>query len=139
TTDPGKRCSRGVSAAGGANGCFWRLRRPGWGPFPMPGRNVSSMSIRFVIVGGGPGGNTAATVAARLGAEVTLIERDLVGGAAHLWDCVPSKAMIATGGFLSELHRAEVMGLAAQGRLDLDALRARIARIEERLHHSICD
>ena len=97
------------------------------------------MSIRFVIVGGGPGGNTAATVAARLGAEVTLIERDLVGGAAHLWDCIPSKAMIATGGFLSELKRAEVMGLAADGRLDLDALRARISSIETKLHHSVCE
>jgi dihydrolipoamide dehydrogenase len=97
------------------------------------------MSVRFVIVGGGPGGNTAATVAARLGAEVTLIERDLVGGAAHLWDCVPSKAMIATGGFLSELERAEVMGVAASGCIDLDALRSRIAGIEGRLHNSICN
>ncbi len=97
------------------------------------------MSTRFVIVGGGPGGNTAATVAARFGAEVTLIERDLVGGAAHLWDCVPSKAMIATGGFLSELKRAQVMGLAADGRLDFDALRVRIAGIESRLHNSVCD
>jgi dihydrolipoamide dehydrogenase len=97
------------------------------------------MSVRFVIVGGGPGGNTAATVAARYGAEVTVIERDLVGGSAHLWDCVPSKAMIATGGFLSELERAEVMGLAAEGRLDLPALRERIAHIEQRLHGSICD
>jgi dihydrolipoamide dehydrogenase len=97
------------------------------------------MSVRFVIVGGGPGGNTAATVAARLGAEVTLIERDLVGGAAHLWDCVPSKAMIATGGFLSELERAEVMGVAANGCIDLDALRSRIAGIESRLHNSICN
>src|SRR5581483_7521848 len=102
-------------------------------------RAVNLSRMRFVIVGGGPGGNTAATVAARLGAEVTLIERDVVGGAAHLWDCVPSKAMIATGGFLSELGRAEVMGLAAEGRLDLGALRARIAGIEQRLHHSICD
>ena len=59
------------------------------------------MSTRLVIIGGGPGGNTAATVAARLGAEVTVIERDLLGGAAHLLDCIPSKAMIATGGFLS--------------------------------------
>ncbi|HEV7863031.1 MAG TPA: FAD-dependent oxidoreductase [Acidimicrobiia bacterium] len=97
------------------------------------------MSVRFVIIGGGPSGNTAATVAARLGAEVTVIERDLVGGAAHLWDCVPSKAMIATGGFLSELERAEVMGVAATGRIDLDALRSRIAGIESRLHKSICD
>ncbi|MGH9038775.1 MAG: dihydrolipoyl dehydrogenase family protein [Acidimicrobiia bacterium] len=95
------------------------------------------MSVRLVIVGGGPAGNTAATVAARLGAEVTLIERDILGGAAHLWDCIPSKAMIATGGFLSELDRARVMGLAADGRLDLDAIRERVATIEARLHKSI--
>jgi dihydrolipoamide dehydrogenase len=97
------------------------------------------MSIRFAIVGGGPAGNTPATVAARLGAEVTLIERDLVGGAAHLWDCIPSKAMIATGGFLSELERARTMGLAAEGALDLPALRERITSIESRLAHSISD
>ena len=45
--------------------------------------------MRFVIVGGGPAGNTAATYAARLGAKVTMIERDVIGGAAHLWDCIP--------------------------------------------------
>jgi dihydrolipoamide dehydrogenase len=97
------------------------------------------MAVRFVIIGGGPAGNTAATVAARLGAEVTVVERDILGGAAHLWDCVPSKAMIATGGFLSELDRARVMGLAAEGRLDLGAIRERVTSIEARLHQSICD
>ena len=71
--------------------------------------------MRFVIIGGGPGGNTAATVAASLGAEVTLIERDIIGGAAHLWDCIPSKAMVATGGELTELSRANTMGLASRG------------------------
>ena len=60
------------------------------------------------------GGNTAATVAATLGAEVTLVERDIIGGAAHLWDCIPSKAMIATGGELSELDAGAVDG--ARGR-----------------------
>ncbi len=44
------------------------------------------MPQRFVILGGGPAGNSVATTAARLGAEVTLVERDVVGGAAHLWD-----------------------------------------------------
>jgi len=95
------------------------------------------MTIHFVIVGGGPAGNTAATVAATLGARVTLVERDLLGGAAHLLDCIPSKAMIATGGELRELDRARVMGLAAEGRLDHDALRERISGIEERLHRSV--
>lgn len=90
-----------------------------------------------MILGGGPAGNTAATVAATLGAEVTLIERDIVGGAAHLLDCVPSKAMIATGGELAGLRRAHTMGLTAKGELDVDALRARVAAIEARLHGSV--
>lgn len=90
-----------------------------------------------VILGGGPAGNTCASVAATLGADVTLVERDIVGGAAHLWDCIPSKALIATGGELIELGRARAMGLSAEGRLDVDALRERVASIEERLYRSV--
>jgi pyruvate/2-oxoglutarate dehydrogenase complex dihydrolipoamide dehydrogenase (E3) component len=95
------------------------------------------MTLRFAIIGGGPAGNNAATVAASLGADVTMIERDVVGGAAHLWDCIPSKAMIATGGELSEMSRARLMGLEASGRLDFEALRERVASIERRLHESV--
>ena len=95
------------------------------------------MSRRLVIIGGGPGGNTAATVAATLGAEVTLVERDVIGGAAHLWDCIPSKAMIATGGELVGLDRAGTMGLAASGELDVAALRHRVHAIEEQLRTSV--
>ncbi len=89
------------------------------------------------IVGGGPAGNTCASVAATLGADVTLVERDIVGGAAHLWDCIPSKALIATGGELAELGRARSMGLKAEGRLDIDALKERVSSIETRLHDSL--
>ena len=71
--------------------------------------------MRFVIIGGGPGGNTAATVAASLGADVTLIERDVIGGAAHLWDCIPSKAMVATGDELAELGALEHDGSRSRG------------------------
>jgi dihydrolipoamide dehydrogenase len=92
---------------------------------------------RLVIIGGGPAGNTCASVAATLGADVTMIERDIVGGAAHLWDCIPSKALIATGRELVELQRARSMGLSAEGRLDIDALRERVASIEEHLHRNI--
>ncbi|MGH9032867.1 MAG: FAD-dependent oxidoreductase [Acidimicrobiia bacterium] len=95
--------------------------------------------VRLVILGGGPAGNTCATVAATLGADVTLVERDVVAGAAHLWDCIPSKAMIATGGELTELTRSRAMGLRAEGRLDFVALRERVAAIEESLHRSVVD
>jgi dihydrolipoamide dehydrogenase len=90
------------------------------------------MSLRFVIIGGGPAGTQAATTAARLGARVTLIERDIVGGAAHLWDCIPSKAMIATGDRLDEISEAAGMGLTVQPPgVDLEALRSRVTRITE--------
>src|SRR5579863_2353212 len=93
------------------------------------------MPVRMVIIGGGPGGNTAATYAARLGAEVTLIERDVVGGAAHLWDCIPSKTMIATGGAMSFTKRIEGMGLSHQdAHLDIDAQRKRAPEIESHIN-----
>jgi dihydrolipoamide dehydrogenase len=97
------------------------------------------VAVRFVIIGGGPGGNTAATHAARLGAEVTMIERDIVGGAAHLWDCIPSKAMIATGGAMSLTRRASSMGLShLDAAIDFDALRSRVEAIEDRLNTNVC-
>ena len=100
---------------------------------PLPCWPVTNV----VIIGGGPAGNTCASVAATLGADVVLVERDIVGGAAHLWDCIPSKALIATGGELAELSRARSMGIHAEGRLDVEALKERVASIEARLHGSI--
>ncbi len=97
------------------------------------------MSKRFVIIGGGPAGNQAATHAARLGAEVTLVERDIVGGAAHLWDCIPSKAMIATGGALTQINMARGMGITdVAANLDFDSMRERIGHIQDKLRTSVC-
>jgi dihydrolipoamide dehydrogenase len=96
------------------------------------------VALRFVIIGGGPAGNTAASHAARLGAEVTVIEEEVIGGAAHLWDCIPSKAMIATGGALASVGRSPEMGLtSASAEVDPDALKARIEAIEQKLEHGV--
>jgi dihydrolipoamide dehydrogenase len=98
------------------------------------------MPTRFVIIGGGPAGNTAATHAARLGAEVTLIERDVLGGAAHLWDCIPSKAMIATGGAAAFGRRLGDMSVErTSGAIDFEALGTRIGGIQGRLERSVSD
>ena len=92
------------------------------------------MSVKFVIIGGGPAGHQAATHAARLGASVTVIERDVVGGAANLWDCIPSKTMIATGGAMSFARRLEGMGLEEiKPEIDRDGLAERIEAITGRL------
>ncbi|MGH9292219.1 MAG: dihydrolipoyl dehydrogenase family protein [Acidimicrobiales bacterium] len=95
------------------------------------------MTVRFAVIGGGPAGVRAASTAARLGAEVTLVEADVVGGAANLWDCIPSKAMIATGGLVTRTRRAQLLGLGPlHPEVDLAALRTRVGEIERRLETS---
>lgn len=71
--------------------------------------NASQSSV--VILGGGPGGYEAALVAAHLGASVTVVDRDGVGGAAVLTDCVPSKTLISTADFMSQFETASDLGV----------------------------
>jgi NAD(P)H dehydrogenase (quinone) len=96
------------------------------------------VGLHFVIIGGGPAGNMAATHAARLGAQVTVVERDIIGGAAHLWDCIPSKTMIATGGALSFSRRIGGMGLHDEEspEIDMGALKERVDVIVNKLNKS---
>jgi dihydrolipoamide dehydrogenase len=66
---------------------------------------------RVVVVGGGPGGYEAALVAAQLGAEVTVVDSDGIGGSAVLTDCVPSKTLVATAELMTDMAGAEELGL----------------------------
>lgn len=66
---------------------------------------------RVVIVGGGPGGYESAQVAAQLGAEVTVVDSDGLGGSAVLTDCVPSKTLIATAELMTEVEGAHELGV----------------------------
>ena len=77
-------------------------------------------------------------MAARLGAEVTLIEKDVLGGAANLWDCIPSKAMIAAGGVMSFVSRATGMGLdPVTPTMDLAGLAEYIESTQRQLNESL--
>jgi pyruvate/2-oxoglutarate dehydrogenase complex dihydrolipoamide dehydrogenase (E3) component len=66
---------------------------------------------RIAIVGGGPAGYEAALVAVQYGADVTLIERDGIGGACVLSDCVPSKTFIASAGGRTAVLAASSLGV----------------------------
>jgi pyruvate/2-oxoglutarate dehydrogenase complex dihydrolipoamide dehydrogenase (E3) component len=68
---------------------------------------------RIVIIGGGPAGYESALVAAQLGAQVTLVDRDGIGGACVLTDCVPSKTLIATSDAVTTVRDAPQLGLRA--------------------------
>ncbi|WP_114422285.1 NAD(P)H-quinone dehydrogenase [Nocardioides houyundeii] len=67
---------------------------------------------RVVIVGGGPGGYEAAHVAAQLGAQVTVVDSDGIGGSAVITDCVPSKTLIATAEVMTEVTDAAELGVS---------------------------
>jgi len=103
-----------------------------------------------VIIGGGPGGYEAALVANQLGADVTVIDRDGLGGSAVLTDCVPSKTLIATAEVMTDMGSAAELGInfhdaegdaATSIRVDLGKVNARVkalaaaqsADIEDRL------
>jgi NAD(P)H dehydrogenase (quinone) len=66
---------------------------------------------RIAILGGGPGGYEAALVGAQLGADVTVVDADGLGGACVLTDCVPSKTLIESSTTMVSLGRSASLGL----------------------------
>ena len=88
-----------------------------------------------VIIGGGPGGYESAHVAAQLGAEVTVVDSDGLGGSAVLTDCVPSKTLIATAELMTDLATAPELGIGTADE-DLDAVppvQVDLARVNARV------
>ena len=83
---------------------------------------------RIVIIGGGPAGYESALVAAQLGADVSVIDRDGLGGSCVLTDCVPSKTLIATSDRVTAVRDAPRVGLDPGGpvSVDLGAVNGRI-------------
>ena len=82
-----------------------------------------------VIIGGGPGGYEAALVASQLGADVTLIERDGIGGAAVLTDVVPSKALIAVAEAAIDTKGSSAIGVhATDVTIDIADVNARLKK-----------
>ncbi|MTD59365.1 NAD(P)H-quinone dehydrogenase [Amycolatopsis pithecellobii] len=84
---------------------------------------------RIVIMGGGPAGYEAALVAAQHGANVTIVERDGLGGACVLYDCVPSKTFIASSGARAAMHGLSELGVVtdmADTSIDLRTVHGRV-------------
>lgn len=97
---------------------------------------VSNQSV--AVLGGGPGGYEAALAAAQLGAEVTLVERAGVGGAAVMTDVVPSKSLIATADAAVAIAGASDLGVqlfakSADGRPLKPEIAINLAAVNKRL------
>ncbi len=72
--------------------------------------------MRIAVLGGGPGGYSAAFEAARLGAEVTLVERERLGGTCLNWGCIPTKTILRSAHIVGDTRHAADYGLVADDR-----------------------
>ena len=85
------------------------------------------MSKHIAILGAGPGGYVAAIRAAQLGARVTVVEQQALGGVCLNWGCIPSKALLSVIELGDKLKKAEDLGILLSGppRYDLARMVAR--------------
>jgi len=92
-------------------------------------------ATKLVVIGAGPGGYTAAFLAADLGMEVTLIDRSPQPGGVCLYrGCIPSKALLHVAKVKEEAAEAKRWGLGfGEPKLDLPKLRAWKHSVVERL------
>ncbi|MGI5859288.1 MAG: dihydrolipoyl dehydrogenase [Tepidanaerobacteraceae bacterium] len=93
------------------------------------------MAKKIVIIGAGPGGYVGAIKAAKMGAEVTVVEKDKVGGTCLNRGCIPTKALLACSDVLTNIKEAKDFGITVEGEVkpDINFMMDRKDKIVERL------
>jgi dihydrolipoamide dehydrogenase len=86
-------------------------------------------SVDLLVIGGGPGGYAAALHGARLGRQVTLVERNSLGGVCLNVGCIPSKALIEVADAVAFPGRVAGWGVSATTSLDMAAVREHLTGI----------
>lgn len=73
---------------------------------------MADRSFDVVVLGGGPGGYTAAIRAAQLGFSTGIIEADRLGGVCLNWGCIPTKALLKNAEILHQFKKASEWGIS---------------------------
>jgi len=95
---------------------------------------MSTYKTGIAVIGGGPAGYVAAIRAAQLGGEVTLVEKEKLGGVCLNVGCIPTKAILRSCEILTFIKNAKEFGLeAGEARINLSQLMTRKKRIVARL------
>lgn len=93
---------------------------------------------RIVIIGGGVAGYPAAIRASHMGADVTLIERDALGGTCLNWGCVPTKALLQVASVVRTVKSADLFGIRCHGyEVDFGAVMNRKNAVVSRLTRGV--
>ena len=76
--------------------------------------------MKVTVIGAGPGGYEAALYAAKRGLEVTLVEKDELGGTCLNRGCIPTKALLAVSDHLAEIREAGQFGIIVPEGIAID-------------------
>lgn len=97
------------------------------------------MPKHLAIIGGGPAGYVAASHAAALGARVSLIDPQPLGGTCLHRGCIPTKTLVEVCNLLDKMRRAENYGLRLSGTVEADwpAMRAKAGQVIGLLNRGI--
>jgi len=94
--------------------------------------------LKITIIGGGVGGYPAAIKAARMGAAVTLVEKDLLGGTCLNRGCIPTKSLLHAGDVVQTMKDAETFGVRCKGyAVDFAAMMARKQAVVNQLRNGV--
>jgi dihydrolipoamide dehydrogenase len=88
---------------------------------------------KIVVIGGGPGGYVAAIRAAQLGAEVTLVEKEHMGGTCLNVGCIPTKALLHAAELYEEVREGASCGVIAEAKVDFTKTQAYKAGVVNKL------
>ncbi len=92
----------------------------------------------LIVVGGGPGGYTAAIRAAQEGMKTALVEARQLGGTCLNRGCIPTKALLHASGLLREIAAAAEFGiLTAPPQADMAAVHARKDKVVTQLREGV--
>lgn len=99
---------------------------------------MAEQSFDLIVIGGGPGGYTAAIRASQLGMKTAIIERENLGGICLNWGCIPTKALLRTAEVYHLMKRAKEFGLKADNvGFDLDAVVKRSRGVASQLNGGV--
>jgi len=72
---------------------------------------MATKECDVVVIGGGPGGYTAAIRAAQLGLKVAVVERADLGGVCLNWGCIPTKSLLHAADVFRDIESASRLGI----------------------------
>lgn len=95
------------------------------------------MDFDLIVIGGGPGGYTAAIYASKLGLKTALVERDTLGGVCLNRGCIPTKVFAHAAELASSMQKACEYGLFSEYDMDVDVLRGKKEQVVKQLTQGV--